>query len=374
MGASTRGTDPMVTVIVPMYNQERNLRGLVEGLRRQTVPDAEFMLVDDGSTDRTLSLARALVTRDPRFVVLAKENSGAGTTRNYAMRRARGRYLFFLDADDRIAEDTTLEELCTIADQEHVPICGGSIRFAKRGKLQASPQCVWTPERDAFQYFLGTKRLQDEPYEYFGQSGVYDYSQYQYDAGFTRFIYSRELLLDNEVLFPKRRYLEDPAFFVRAFDAAGHFGAIERPSYIYNVGWHPLVHDERYFLETLEGIRQNLVFSRERGYRRLHRITCNRFRQCDDVDLVIGDKNVGELSGAVHATWEAFDPDFAEGGHDVALPQCVIAVDSYGSASWNSASARLNRVRRKARAEAVRLAKGSRLTRVAEAASGRRCG
>ena len=352
---------PPVTVIVPMRNQEHNLSRLVANLRSQTVRDAQFLLIDDGSTDHTFQKAQELIDGDRRFEVYTKEYTGTGSTRNYGIARARGRYLFFLDADDQIATSRTLETLCEVANRKDVPVCGGSIQFIKRGKVIV-PTYAWTPRNERiFDSFLSANALPEEPFEYFLKSGIYSYSEYQYDAGFTRFVFRRDLIQNNGILFPKRRYFEDPVFFTRAMDAANHFAVVPDVVYIYTVGWHPVLHDENYFLETLQGIRENLLFSKERGYKRLHRITCARFRQCNDIDLVLNDSNIVSLRQAARDMWSEFDKKFAEEGSAVEVPRCVYAVEAYKSKEWNSAHARIVRMMRTTCARIVRTVKSLRL-------------
>lgn len=352
--------DPLVTVIVPMHNQEHNLSRLVANLRLQTVRNAQFLLIDDGSTDHTFQVAQELINGDRRFEVHTKAHTGTGSTRNYGMTRAHGRYLFFLDADDQIAASGTLEMLCEVADREDVPVCGGSIRFIKRGK-EIVPTHAWTPQDErVLDSFLRVNALPEEPFEYFSKSGVYWYSDYQYDAGFTRFVFRRDIIQNNGILFPRRRYFEDPVFFTRAMDAAAHFVTVPDVTYIYTVGWHPVLHDKSYFLEVLQGIRENLLFSKEHGYKRLHRVTCVRFRQCNDIDLVLNDSNIVVLRQAVRDAWSAFDKEFAEEGSTVEVPRCVCAVEAYKTREWNSVRARIERMRQMTYAQIVRTIKSLR--------------
>lgn len=360
MAYESRGDAVLVTVIVPMFNQTHNLPGLISNLKSQTISDSEFLLIDDGSTDGTYDRACELAANDTRFRVLTKENTGAGATRNYGIDRARGKYLFFLDADDRIAKPGTLNLLCAKAEEKDVQICGGSIQFMKRG-IEVVPTMHWRPDGEVMEQLMGSNGLAEEPFEYFAEEGVYEYRDYQYDAGFTRFVYLKDLLVSNEIRFPERRYFEDPIFLIRAMDAAGCFAVVPEITYVYTIGWHPVRRDEAFFLETIEGIRQNLNFSREHGYRRLHRITqCSRLGQLDDMDLVLDDSNIDQLRSAVRCMWDAFDSDFAEGDRSAPVPSCVLAVDSYGSDEWNLPRARIWRIKRRTRAKLVAAIKGSR--------------
>ena len=107
-----------VTVIVPMYNVEKYIEPCLRSLLEQTTQDFEVIVVDDCSTDRSLSIVKGLSAEfNGRLTLLKmKKNNGApGLPRNLALKSARGRYVSFLDSDDLLTP-TALEELISIAD------------------------------------------------------------------------------------------------------------------------------------------------------------------------------------------------------------------------------------------------------------------
>lgn len=92
---------PKVTVFIPAYNRERYLCVAVNSILAQTFTDFELLLIDDGSTDRTLELMQRYAAIDQRVRVLANEaNLGIPRTRNRGLELARGEYLALLDSDD----------------------------------------------------------------------------------------------------------------------------------------------------------------------------------------------------------------------------------------------------------------------------------
>lgn len=91
---------PLVSVIIPCYNQGHYLGAAIESCLRQSVRDLEVIVVNDGSTDCTEFVARSAAERDPRVRIVSGENAGLGAARNRGVAMARGRYLNFLDADD----------------------------------------------------------------------------------------------------------------------------------------------------------------------------------------------------------------------------------------------------------------------------------
>jgi teichuronic acid biosynthesis glycosyltransferase TuaG len=92
---------PAVSVVTPVWNAAATLPATVASVRAQSLGDWEMILVDDGSTDGSLALARALAAADGRIRVLAQPaNLGPAAARNRGIRAATGRYIAFLDADD----------------------------------------------------------------------------------------------------------------------------------------------------------------------------------------------------------------------------------------------------------------------------------
>ena len=98
---------PMVSIVVPIYNAEQNLRRCVDSILNQEYTDFELLLVNDGSTDASGDICEEYGDQDPRVIVIQKENTGVSDSRNRALDRARGKYLQFLDSDDWITPDAT---------------------------------------------------------------------------------------------------------------------------------------------------------------------------------------------------------------------------------------------------------------------------
>ena len=99
--------NPMVSIIIPVYNAEKTIRRCVDSVLNQEYKDTELLLVDDGSTDLSGQICDEYARKDSRVCVIHKENTGVSDTRNLALERARGTYLQFLDSDDWISPDAT---------------------------------------------------------------------------------------------------------------------------------------------------------------------------------------------------------------------------------------------------------------------------
>lgn len=93
---------PQVSVIVPVYNQERYLEECISSIRRQTLAEWECLIINDGSSDSSGEIARRFSEADSRIRYFEQKNGGVSSARNLGMQRASGRYLCFVDGDDFI--------------------------------------------------------------------------------------------------------------------------------------------------------------------------------------------------------------------------------------------------------------------------------
>lgn len=118
----------LISVVVPVYNVAQYLDRCLKSLVEQTYQNLEILLVDDGSVDGSGELCELWAARDPRIRVFHKPNGGLSDARNYALQRASGAYICFLDSDDwydvRFAElmlRTLLETGSDIVECDYLP-------------------------------------------------------------------------------------------------------------------------------------------------------------------------------------------------------------------------------------------------------------
>lgn len=107
---------PLVSVIVPCFNQGKFILETLESVSKQTFTNFECIVVNDGSTDDSLVKMKGFCEDDPRFHYIDKFNEGVSVARNTAIRQSRGKYILPLDADDKIAE-TYLEKTVGYIEQ-----------------------------------------------------------------------------------------------------------------------------------------------------------------------------------------------------------------------------------------------------------------
>jgi glycosyltransferase involved in cell wall biosynthesis len=96
---------PTFSIVIAAYNSEATLPATLDSLLAQSNRDWEAIIVDDGSSDRTLEVARSAVTEDTRMRVVSQSNSGTAAARNCGAAEASGEWLLFLDSDDYLNHD-----------------------------------------------------------------------------------------------------------------------------------------------------------------------------------------------------------------------------------------------------------------------------
>ncbi len=139
---------PLVSVIMPTYNVEKYVEEAVNSILNQTFPDFEFIIVDDGSTDRSTEILRSYT--DSRIQLLFnKKNEGNYPARNRGCRLAKGKYIAVMDADD-IALPERLEKQVEFMEQNtDVLACGTAYRLMDRNRVIVEPT-----EWDDIRYIL----------------------------------------------------------------------------------------------------------------------------------------------------------------------------------------------------------------------------
>ena len=96
---------PIVSVIMPVYNNEKYLEQCLDSIVNQSLTDIEIICVDDGSEDSSAEILKRYAEKDSRIRIIYQENAGAGAARNNGLRHSRGKYLSFLDSDDFFEND-----------------------------------------------------------------------------------------------------------------------------------------------------------------------------------------------------------------------------------------------------------------------------
>ena len=129
---------PKVSVVMPAFNARLYLsEALASVLMQKEIPEIEVVCIDDGSTDDSAEILEFWEKRDPRLHVVRQKNQGAGVARNAGLDVAKGEYIFFLDADDRLSSGTALRQAYEQAQEDNLDIliADGSV-MSESGELE----------------------------------------------------------------------------------------------------------------------------------------------------------------------------------------------------------------------------------------------
>ncbi len=248
-----------VSVIIPVFNTDKYLAECLDSVISQTLSDIEIIVVNDKSTDNSKEIIERYLQKDSHIVFVDKPNNeGVGAARNDGINKATGKYVCFLDSDDLYPSQDVLRHLFDYATNNHLLVVGGRREELIDGEitLRENPIAEYSME--------------------FFQEGIMDYSEYQYDCGYTCYLFDRELLTINKIEFPRYARFQDPPFFVRAMTAAGKYGFLDEPVYRYRIIPSASKYTMKKTLDMLQGIMDNLAFSRENGLAKLHYLSALR--------------------------------------------------------------------------------------------------
>lgn len=119
----TPKTEPAVSVVIPAYNSAWCIRRAADSVLAQSFHDFELIVVDDGSTDETAAILR---TYGDALRLISKPNGGMSSARNAGIRAARGRYVAFLDSDDRWLPDKLARQVALMTAQSDLAFCAAT--------------------------------------------------------------------------------------------------------------------------------------------------------------------------------------------------------------------------------------------------------
>ena len=232
---------PLVSIILPVYNAQSHLARCVGSICAQTYRNIEIIILNDGSKDQSLPVCEEFRKKDSRILLVDKANSGVSDTRNLGLKLASGKYVEFVDSDDYLDPDFT-ERLVAAAEENEAD-------FVIAPYKMVIPAGASKPEQvlDKIQDELGVMSVARPPEvrEYgFLPAGVYDKdtfalrlmdkpASYFYSVLWNK-LYRRDILTGNDIQFvSEMRWAEDLVFNLRYIQYAERFVAIDKPGYYY---------------------------------------------------------------------------------------------------------------------------------------------
>lgn len=211
--------NPLISVIIPVYNVKEFLRACMERITAQTYANLEILLVDDGSNDGSEAICDEYAARDPRVCVLHKPNGGQASARNAALDVARGEFISFVDSDDLISFDL-IETLFRLTQKfcTKIAMCGyaafsdeseiNNFKAALNSKEISNPGGAANLNTCAGEYKI-------LPQELFRRSCTQDP---YFSTAVWRALFAREIFA--ALRFPAGQIYEDVAIFFDIFNAS----------------------------------------------------------------------------------------------------------------------------------------------------------
>lgn len=215
--------NPLISIIIPVYNGEKYIEKCVSSLIRQTITNIEVIVVNDGSTDRTSSIVHDMQSQDDRIVVIDKQNEGVSIARNTALAIAKGGWIAFSDADDYYYPNGIALLLDVAKKTDCKIILGNSDRIAKDGrKSQRYPNlknCAICHD-----YPKGSHEMWGDLFH----ASLFDTKEYAFEPGLA--------------------YLEDRLLMAKLLSKEGEYATCAEPVYVH-------VKNDDSVLESKNGLR-----------------------------------------------------------------------------------------------------------------------
>lgn len=117
-------SDPLVSVIIPIYNTAKYLPACLNSIINQTHKNLEIILINDGSTDNSSKIIKEYTKKDKRIIVVNQKNLGQSSARNTGLKKAKGDYISFVDSDDLISIHFVEKLLAAYNENTSVSVCG----------------------------------------------------------------------------------------------------------------------------------------------------------------------------------------------------------------------------------------------------------
>lgn len=120
--------NPILSVIIPVYNVQKYLSQCLDSLISQTLSDIEILCIDDASSDCSAEIVETYQVRDPRIRLYRQAHQGVSAARNLGLRQARGTYVAFVDSDDWVDPDL-YQKMVSIAEEKRcdMVVCGTEV-------------------------------------------------------------------------------------------------------------------------------------------------------------------------------------------------------------------------------------------------------
>lgn len=247
---SSNGSNPLITVVLPIYNVAKWLDTCIQSIVKQTYRNLQIILVDDGSTDESPTICERWAAKDNRINVVHQQNAGLSAARNTGLRLRKGEYVCFVDSDDYVEHDYVQRMLDTaLAEQADMVVCN----------VRKEDENGDTPAEEADPGFE-TKTLTSRQYMIYAMQ-----SSWKHIVAWNK-LYRSEIW--DDLTYPVGKIHEDEFVFAQLVVRC------RRVACINDVLYHYVQHDgsitnEKYSirnLDKIEALCQRFLFLDEKGF------------------------------------------------------------------------------------------------------------
>ena len=204
-----------ISVIIPVYNDEKHLGECLDSVSNQTLDDIEIICINDGSTDSSLEILNEYST-DKRITIITQTNQGSAIARNKGLDIAQGEYIGFLDADDIYINRQSLEIMFDAAKKHDASMISANLKF-----LTQERNLISNPH-----YKRGT-------FHYFREEGIIEPDEYGIPFYFYKNLYKADLIED--IRFPDLLRGQDPIFLSKVLSEVDEIYGVPIDFYGYMV-------------------------------------------------------------------------------------------------------------------------------------------
>lgn len=247
---------PLISIVIPVYNVEAYIEHCIHNILLQTYKNIEVIVVNDGSLDDSIKIAKELTKDDSRFIYIDKENGGQSDARNAGLDIATGDYIFFCDPDDFMFEKS-IENLYYASTLMKADIVVGSFCHFNDGVFY-----LYNPDKDGE---MLSRMSAKEAIE--GMDSMEDYPFLRYSAVWGK-LFKKDLF--NTIRFPKGKYAEDQFIMWRLYLASDVIVRYQSDVYAYRVNYKGLTQNYSLshldFIEAIEDRIQTLMKMPELDY------------------------------------------------------------------------------------------------------------
>lgn len=232
---------PYLSVIVPVYNNQKFLSICLQNIITQTLKNIEILYIDDGSTDKSNNIIKNFIKKDNRIILIYQKNKGSGIARNKGIRMSKGKYLAFIDSDDLYPNKYTLELLYNKCIKNNVLICGGTLKRIKKIK--------------------GHYKIFQHKNDIIKKEGLFNYKENIFDYGFYRFIYNNKFIKKNNIFFPNYLRYQDPPFLINSMIKAKKYYIFNSSTYLYRKSHKKINWNFRKLFDQFNGLKECLFLA-----------------------------------------------------------------------------------------------------------------